>query len=362
MANSKHVEILKQGVQAWNHWRTENSDIRPDLSEAVFTGEDLSNANLQSANLALTGLSRTNLTDANLFAANLDGAILTGANLTKANLNSADLFHALLDSSILVNANLTRANLTWARLDGANLSWAHLHLTNLNGAQLGEADLSYCLAQHTIFTDTDLSRVKGLETIDHIGPSTVGIDTLYRSKGQIPESFLRGCGVPEQFIGYARAVIAPNQYYSCFVSYSLSDEEFANRLVTDLQSVGVRCWFAPQDLKVGDDIRIGLDSAIAAADKVLLVLSKHSVGSKWVRREVEKAIEKERTTGKTIVFPIRVDDAILQTSDSWALDLRTRVIGDFREWQDQVRYQKVFSSLVRALTVSVATEASESRK
>ena len=362
MANMKHVEILKQGVQVWNRWRVENPDIRPDLSEAILPGLALSGVNLEWATLTLAELPEAKLTEANLFAASAEGATFTGADLTRANLNSADLFQALLDNSILVNADLTLANLTWARLDRADLSGAWLHMANLNGAQLRGTDLSYCLAQHTIFTDTDLSGVKGLEKVDHIGPSTIGIDTLYRSKGKIPEAFLRGCGVPEQFISYARAAIAPSQYYSCFVSCSFSDEEFANRLVTDLQNVGVRCWFAPQDLKAGDDIRVSLDSAIAAADKVLLVLSKHSVGSKWVRREVEKAIEKERTTGKTIVFPVRVDDAILQTSDPWALGLRTRVIGDFREWRDQVCYQKVFSNLVRALTISAATEANERRR
>jgi hypothetical protein len=31
MANSEHVEILKEGVQAWNQWREVNPGVRPDL-------------------------------------------------------------------------------------------------------------------------------------------------------------------------------------------------------------------------------------------------------------------------------------------------------------------------------------------
>ena len=42
--SEKHVAFLKQGVTAWNAWRGENLDIRPDLS-----GADLSEANLTSA-------------------------------------------------------------------------------------------------------------------------------------------------------------------------------------------------------------------------------------------------------------------------------------------------------------------------
>ena len=34
VANDEHVRLLKQGVAAWNAWRNENPDIRPNLSEA----------------------------------------------------------------------------------------------------------------------------------------------------------------------------------------------------------------------------------------------------------------------------------------------------------------------------------------
>jgi hypothetical protein len=46
MADDEHVALLKQGVAAWNAWRDENPDIRPDLSEA-----DVGKANLHEANL-----------------------------------------------------------------------------------------------------------------------------------------------------------------------------------------------------------------------------------------------------------------------------------------------------------------------
>jgi hypothetical protein len=36
MANDEHVAMLKKGVDAWNAWREENPDIRPDLSEAAW--------------------------------------------------------------------------------------------------------------------------------------------------------------------------------------------------------------------------------------------------------------------------------------------------------------------------------------
>jgi hypothetical protein len=53
-------------------------------------------------------------------------------------------------------------------------------------------------ADETKFADVDLSPTKGLEVVKHLGPSTIGIDTIYRSGGKIPEVFLRGCGVPDE--------------------------------------------------------------------------------------------------------------------------------------------------------------------
>lgn len=57
MTNPQHLQLLKQGVTAWNQWREQNSDIRPDLGQADLTGANLelynlTNANLDQANLA----------------------------------------------------------------------------------------------------------------------------------------------------------------------------------------------------------------------------------------------------------------------------------------------------------------------
>jgi hypothetical protein len=62
-------------------------------------------------------------------------------------------------------------------------------------------------------------------------------------------------------------------------SYSFKDQEFAKRLHADLQD---RCCFAPHDLKTGKKILYSVDAAIRLRDRVLLILSKHSINSDWV--------------------------------------------------------------------------------
>jgi hypothetical protein len=201
--------------------------------------------------------------------------------------------------------------------------------------------------------DLDLSQCKDLESVKHLGPSSIGIDTIYRSGGKIPEVFLRGAGVPEPFIVQMKALVAamsPIEFYSCFISYSAKDHEFAERLHADLRSKNVRCWFAPEDLKIGDKLRPSFDEAIRVHDKLMVLLSENSVSSQWVEKEVETAFEKERREKRTVLFPIRLDDAVMETNEAWAADIRrTRHIGDFRAWKNHDSYKKAFERLLRDL-------------
>ncbi len=144
---------------------------------------------------------------------------------------------------------------------------------------------------------------------------------------------------------------ASSNYRTCVLSYATEDQAFAEKLHADLQSKGISCWFAPHDLKVGDKLRTQIYEAIQKKDKLLLILSEHAVMSDWVEREVELAFERERQpSGTLVLFPIRLDDAVMQTNIAWAGDIRRiRFIGDFRQWQDDVAYQRALQRLLRDL-------------
>ncbi len=321
MANQEHLDILKQGVEVWNKWRHEHIHVIPELS----------GANLWGANLYIAKLNR----------ANLRGALLVQANLSGADLSEANLSEAVLRGANLGQANLSKTNFAGAELWRANLSGAKLKNANLINAGVGE----------TIFTNVNLSVVFGLESLNHLGRSFVGIDTIYRSKGNIPEVFLRGCGLPDEFIEYIPSLIGKGiEYYSCFISYSHRDDDFAKRLHNDLQAKGVRCWFAPHDMKIGDKIRHTIDDSIRLHDKLLLILSEHSVQSDWVEHEVEHALDLERERKKTGLFPVRIDDAIMESKTGWAGNVkRQRHIGDFTQWKQHDAYQAAFDRLLRDL-------------
>jgi hypothetical protein len=160
--------------------------------------------------------------------------------------------------------------------------------------------------------------------------------------------------LPDILIEYLPSLHAEAiQFYSCFISYSSKDQIFTERLYTDLQNKGVRCWFAPHDLPIGAKTWDTIDEAIRVRDKLLLILSKSSIESEWVEDEVNKAFAEERERGGTILFPIRIDDEVMTTPKPWARKLRDqRNIGDFQRWKKPEAYQKSFDWLLRYLKAS----------
>lgn len=200
MMKQKHFEILKQGVEKWNTWREQNSEIdlnlngvdlsetnlvgvdlyEANLSEANFCGAnlnyaniefaDLSGANLNGASLSgayleMTDFSGANLSGANLTMSHLSGALFSDANLSKAILTGADLsgtrfYDANLTLADLNDACITMADLSGANLSGANLSEANLHCANLSKANLKEANLTNANLVETNLEKANLTNCK----------------------------------------------------------------------------------------------------------------------------------------------------------------------------------------------------------
>lgn len=319
MANEEQVAILEQGVAVWNHWRTKNPGVQIDLTYLDFPRTDLRYVDLSYADLSETGF----------MGANLGGADFEGANLTYVDFKNA--------------------NLTLTKLNRANF-----HRTFLNQADFSHAELSV-----TIFVDVDLSTVKGLEAVQHRAPSSIGIDTIYKSKGQIPEIFLRGCGVPDIFIEYMHDLTAkPFEFYSCFISYSHADAAFAQRLHDTLQGRGVRCWLDEKDARLGVPITHNIESGIRLTDKFLLCCSKESLGSGWVNFEIDLALHREtelRKEGGDVwrIIPLDLDGHLFSSAYSGeALRIRKRLAGDFTGWKtDSDKFDRQIDRVMQAIRI-----------
>jgi len=332
MANPKHVAIVEKGREAIAAWRAQHLTEHLDLS-----GDDLAGADLSWVDLRGADLRRADLGWLDLSGAELQGADLSWSNVTGANLRAADL-------------------------RGADLSEADLTGADLSGADLSGANFAKAIAGSTVFGDVDLSEAKNLETIVHDSPSTVGVPTLFRSKGKIPDAFLRGCGVPDVLIQYLPSLIGqmqPIQFYSCFISYSGKDDAFARRLHSRLEAEKLRVWFAPEDMRGGKKSKDQIDEAIRIYDRLLLVLSRESMKSNWVRHEIKRARQKERETKRDVLFPISLvphseikewECFDSDTGEDLAEKVREfHIPTNFSKWRTEDEFEKAFADLMRDL-------------
>jgi hypothetical protein len=391
------ARVIKLGRSAWNEWRRFNistpnlsrlvlckaeldsvnffrtrlcgADLRgavlsgATLVDADFTRSNLSTAQLDStigmrvnmteSTVVETTFNRSSLSDARFTGANALRARFSGTDLTSADFSNVTATHAIFTDATLVNASFRGADLTDASLAGANLVGV-----DFTGAVLTRTSFAGARMARCVFCNVDLSRAKGLADVRHFGPSSIGIDTLYASRAEIPEIFMRGAGVSPVLVTYSRSlVLQAVDLHSCFLCYATNDEDFVGDLYKYLTTNGVSCWFAPEDLKIGDRLRDTIYAAIGQRDKVLLVLSRHSVRSRWVEHEVYAAIEeearRERTSGSrvNVLLPVRLDGAIFDVHTGWAMEVRQRYIGDFTGIEDYANYQYARKRLLADLRV-----------
>lgn len=330
MANQEHLNILTQGVDSWNLWRSRNKVV-PELSGATLTGRNLSAVNFRFARLDHADLRDAELSDADLTLADLSHADLKGANLA-----GAKLFYAIAYDADLSNAQLV----------GTDFRFAELLRVKMNNASMG----------WTIFGENDLGTVEGLDSVTHSGPTDVGMSTIYRSSGRVPEAFLRRAGIAENLVEHISLLTKQAiEFYKCFISFTEADDGFAEKLYNDLQTAGVRCWRWKEDAKWGQALMHSVDEAISLYDKLIVICSEASLRSPPVIREIERALQKEdglgrQSTNSEVLFPVRLDDFLF---DGWnhhrKADVIAKTVGDFRRWSDSESYQKAFARLIRDL-------------
>ena len=322
MANPKHVEQLKNGTLSWNAWREETLRIKPDFSQADLRGVQLRDVDLSGAILR-----RADLTGADLRGATLIGADLSGAIVRNTRFVGASLFGALLNDVHLNDADLSGADLREATFTG----------TNFTGAIVWE----------TLLVNVDLSQTTGLTKAQYLGPFTIDYRTMARS-GKLPATFLRGSGLPEFMLQEAiQLQERPSISRGAYLCYPPQNRAFANRLHVFLQESGVRCWLSPMNGSLSG----ALVQALEAGQYIIPILSENSIYENWMADVVETGLKSESSAGDTLIFPVRLDDKVFDTRQSWAQKLQDdRTIGNFSAWYDETEWQTASDQLLNYLT------------
>ncbi|THB63470.1 MAG: hypothetical protein D6E12_16920 [Desulfovibrio sp.] len=165
--DTSHLDILLQGVEAFNAWREDNPEEIPDFTRVEFlptafkdTGLwsqelamiDLRGINLREAKLPWVKMELVSLAEADLEFAHLRSARIVGCNLRAAKMTGASLADSFLDDVYLRHAVLREAVFTSARLERCNLADCDLSMANLVHAALIDLDMRGVVLNKMVFT------------------------------------------------------------------------------------------------------------------------------------------------------------------------------------------------------------------
>lgn len=413
MANMEHVQIVRQGRDAVAKWREEHPGENPDLfncfmsharipmvdlhgcdlRESDFMGAMLRRANLAGCYLNPAHLYRSDLREADLSRSLLNGANLRGANLTGANLEQANLDAAILSGANLTGANLRRANLTRVNLNGANLtdadlteaifSGAALNRSNLSGATLSETDFyeavfndtttvgtkfGGAIIGYTVFQNCDLSTAEDLDKVRHDAPSTVGIDTIFRSSGKIAEAFLAGIGAPQEMLAFLSGLDESSSLGAEYhISCADADIAFAEGLRDNLRTQGIRSWVFAENYRGSALVdrrstseEEEIERWVRHYDKLIVVCSQAGLDCETVRTDLTQAKDLQQSKDQWLVYLVDPNGTLDKPTARSARNLTyENVIFDLRgQESNTAEYQQSLSKLVEDLKQSHPAKSS----
>jgi hypothetical protein len=132
-----------------------------------------------------------------------------------------------------------------------------------------------------------------------------------------------------------------------FVSHSSKDKTFVRRLVDVLSAFSLNVWYDDWEIGVGDSIVDKVFDGLAASDTLVIVLSKSSVESRWVKEELTVAVMRRLSEQNIRIMPVLVDDCEIPTT------LKHIKYADFRTDE-----QGALSGLLEAITPRIQLERS----
>lgn len=103
---------------------------------------------------------------------------------------------------------------------------------------------------------------------------------------------------------------------SVFMSYAREDSDRVVKLVQWLRDRNVSVVMDTDSFTPGETIQDEIRRAVAAADKVIAVLSAHSVHRDWPRVETAVAEQLERFLKERVLIYVRLDETPLPTHDA----------------------------------------------
>jgi hypothetical protein len=130
---------------------------------------------------------------------------------------------------------------------------------------------------------------------------------------------------------------------TAFISYSTKNKSRATKLAFALKEKGVNVWFAEWNMLIGRSLADQIYEGIRSSDFLLVILTKHSINSSWVQRELHFASILELEQRSTFVIPLLYEKCKIPDS------LLDKVYADFSK-----SFESGFNGLLQVIKGKIA--------
>ena len=91
--------------------------------------------------------------------------------------------------------------------------------------------------------------------------------------------------------------------YHLFVSYASEDEAYVSELSKSLTFLGLKVWFAPLSLKIGDKLLNSINAGLIASEYGLIILSPPYMSKSWTSYELD-VLHRQHVENDKKLFPL----------------------------------------------------------
>ena len=88
-----------------------------------------------------------------------------------------------------------------------------------------------------------------------------------------------------------------------FISYKAEERKKAEQLRRNIEDAGFSCWMAPLSIPGGSSYAAEIENAIRNCKALVLLFSEAAMRSKWVEKEVDRAINQDKQ-----ILPLRTEE------------------------------------------------------
>jgi len=113
------------------------------------------------------------------------------------------------------------------------------------------------------------------------------------------------------YIGFVYSTIDSNP--EVFISYNHMDKDQALKIAEDLNEVGIKSWIDEGELNFGDSIIEKISDGLDSVKYLIALISKNSIASNWVKKELKIAITQEINNNEVRVIPLLLDESKMPT-------------------------------------------------